>query len=126
MPRKPAATTADKAVTERILWPRAAIIGIRPSRLLSEEADTKDRRITWAVEANQISSPPCWSIRPMLRTPNPRCETSLKLQAPSGCKFQMLSASASREIEAAFATLVRERADALFVAPDAFLGHPQQ
>ena len=37
MPKKPAATTADKAVTERILWPRAAIIGIRPSRLLSED-----------------------------------------------------------------------------------------
>jgi putative ABC transport system substrate-binding protein len=31
---------------------------------------------------------PCWSIRPMLQTPNPRCETSLKLQAPSGCKFR--------------------------------------
>ena len=30
-------------------------------------------------------------------------------------------ASTSREIDAAFATAVRERADALFVAPDAFL-----
>ena len=34
----------------------------------------------------------------------------------------MLKARTSREIEAAFATLERERADALFVAPDAFLG----
>jgi len=34
----------------------------------------------------------------------------------------VLKARTSREIEAAFATLERERADALFVAPDAFLG----
>jgi putative ABC transport system substrate-binding protein len=37
-----------------------------------------------------------------------------------GLQTQVLNASTSREIEAAFATLVRERADALFVAPDAF------
>ena len=35
-----------------------------------------------------------------------------------GLQTQVLNASTSREIEAAFATLVRERADALFVAPD--------
>jgi putative ABC transport system substrate-binding protein len=38
-----------------------------------------------------------------------------------GLQIQVLNASTSREIEAAFATLVREHADALFVAPDAFL-----
>jgi putative ABC transport system substrate-binding protein len=37
-----------------------------------------------------------------------------------GLQIQVLKASTSREIEAAFATLVRERADALFIAPDAF------
>jgi DNA-binding LacI/PurR family transcriptional regulator len=37
-----------------------------------------------------------------------------------GLQIQLLNASTSREIEAAFATLVRDRADALFVAPDAF------
>ena len=37
-----------------------------------------------------------------------------------GLEIQVLHASTSREIEAAFATLVRERADALFVAPDGF------
>ena len=37
-----------------------------------------------------------------------------------GLQIQLLNASTSREIEAAFATLVRERADALFVAPDGF------
>jgi putative tryptophan/tyrosine transport system substrate-binding protein len=36
-----------------------------------------------------------------------------------GLQIQVLNASTSREIEAAFATLVRERADALFIAPDA-------
>jgi putative ABC transport system substrate-binding protein len=37
-----------------------------------------------------------------------------------GLQIQVLNASTSREIEAAFATLVRDRADALFVAADGF------
>jgi putative ABC transport system substrate-binding protein len=37
-----------------------------------------------------------------------------------GLQIQVLNASTIREIEAAFATLVHERADALFVAPDGF------
>jgi putative ABC transport system substrate-binding protein len=37
-----------------------------------------------------------------------------------GLQTQVLNASTSREIETAFATLARDRADALFVAPDAF------
>ena len=37
-----------------------------------------------------------------------------------GLQIQVLNASTSREIDAAFATLARERPDALFVAPDAF------
>ena len=37
-----------------------------------------------------------------------------------GLQIQVLNASTSREIEAAFATLVRDRADALFVGPDGF------
>ena len=39
-----------------------------------------------------------------------------------GLQIQVLNASTSREIEAAFATLVRDRADALFVAPDGLFG----
>jgi len=37
-----------------------------------------------------------------------------------GWQIQVLKASTSREIEAAFATLVSDRAGALFIAPDAF------
>ena len=37
-----------------------------------------------------------------------------------GLQTQVLNASTSREIEAAFVALVRDRADALFVAPDGF------
>src|SRR5262245_38434595 len=37
-----------------------------------------------------------------------------------GLQIQILNASTSREIDAAFATLVRERPDALFVGNDAF------
>jgi putative ABC transport system substrate-binding protein len=38
-----------------------------------------------------------------------------------GLQMQVLNASAIREVDAALATLVRERPDALFVAPDPFL-----
>jgi ABC-type uncharacterized transport system substrate-binding protein len=37
-----------------------------------------------------------------------------------GLQIQVLNASTSREIEAAFAAVVREQADALFLAPDGF------
>jgi len=37
-----------------------------------------------------------------------------------GLQIQVLNASTSREIDAAFASLARERPDALFVAPDGF------
>src|SRR5262249_60979093 len=37
-----------------------------------------------------------------------------------GLQVEVLNAGPSREIDAAFATLVRERCDALFVAADAF------
>jgi putative ABC transport system substrate-binding protein len=37
-----------------------------------------------------------------------------------GLQIHVLNASTSREIEAAFATLARERPDALFVVPDLF------
>src|SRR5438067_1095453 len=37
-----------------------------------------------------------------------------------GLQIQVINASTSREIEAAIATIVRERADALFVAADGF------
>jgi putative tryptophan/tyrosine transport system substrate-binding protein len=37
-----------------------------------------------------------------------------------GLQIQVLNASTSREIDAAFATLARDRPDALFVAPDGF------
>jgi putative ABC transport system substrate-binding protein len=39
-----------------------------------------------------------------------------------GLQIQVLNASTSREIEATFATLVRERADALYISPDTFFG----
>ena len=41
-----------------------------------------------------------------------------------GLQIQVLNASTSREIDAAFATLVRERADALFVGADPFFQQP--
>ena len=51
-------------------------------------------------------------------------ESTLRAVEPAaramGLQIQILNASTSREIDAAFATLVRERPDALFVGNDAF------
>src|SRR5262247_2927655 len=54
----------------------------------------------------------------------PTAETTL-LDIPEaaralGLQIQIVNASTSREIEAAFATLVRDRSEALFVGPDGF------
>ena len=59
-------------------------------------------------------------VNPAIRRPRPRCETWSRLPAPWGCKSRSFNASTSREINAAFAILVRERPDALFVGLDAF------
>jgi putative ABC transport system substrate-binding protein len=54
----------------------------------------------------------------------PTAETTLRETSKAahdlGLQIQILNASSSREIEAAFTTLVRERPDALFIAPDGF------
>jgi putative tryptophan/tyrosine transport system substrate-binding protein len=50
-------------------------------------------------------------------------ETTLRdVQEAIGLQIQVHEASTSREIDAAFATLARERSDALFVASDGFFG----
>ena len=46
-------------------------------------------------------------------------ETVQEAARATGLQIQIFNASTNREIEAAFAGLVRDRADALFVAPDA-------
>ena len=55
---------------------------------------------------------------------NPTAETTLRDAGPAGramgLQIQVLNASTSREIDAAFATFVRERPDALFVGGDGF------
>jgi ABC-type uncharacterized transport system substrate-binding protein len=45
-----------------------------------------------------------------------------KVAGDFGLQIQVLNASNSREIDAAFAAISRKRAEALFVAPDAFFG----
>ena len=61
---------------------------------------------------------PYLSIRPTLEGRRLRAGTLNRLLASLGCILQFYDASTSKEIDAAYATLVRERPDALFVAPD--------
>ena len=63
-------------------------------------------------------------IAVLVNPANAKITTTLRdvqAAAPTlGLQIQMLNASTIGEIDAAFATLARERPDALFVAPDAF------
>jgi len=56
----------------------------------------------------------------------PSAETTLRdipeAARAIGLQIQVLNASTSREIEAAFVSLVRDRADALYIGPDGFFG----
>jgi putative ABC transport system substrate-binding protein len=68
--------------------------------------------------------PTALRIAVLLNPANPTTETPLRdVQEAArtiGLQIHVLNASTSREIDAVFATLARERPDALFVAPDAF------
>jgi putative tryptophan/tyrosine transport system substrate-binding protein len=63
-------------------------------------------------------------IAVLVNPANPSTEGTLRdIPEPArsfGLQIQVFNAGTSREIEAAFATLLRDRADALFVAPDGF------
>ena len=60
----------------------------------------------------------------LINPANPNAESTVRdLEAAAramGLQIQVLNASTSREIDAAFATLLRERPDALFVSGDPF------
>ena len=69
---------------------------------------------------------------PLVNPANPSAIESTLREIPEaaralGLQIAVLNASTRGEIEAAFSTLVRDRADALFVAPDGFFtGRPVQ
>ena len=56
----------------------------------------------------------------MPQPPSPRYGSVQEAAPTIGLQIQILNASTIGEIDAAFATLARERPDALFVAGDAF------
>ena len=67
-----------------------------------------------AVRINVLVNPANAPVAEVVLRDIPQAARALGLQ------IGVLKASTSREIEAAFATLERERADALFIAPDGF------
>jgi len=56
----------------------------------------------------------------MPRLRRPHYERYQKLHTPSDCKLRSLTPAPAARSRPAFATLSRDRADALFLAPDAF------
>ena len=63
---------------------------------------------------------PYSSIQPMQRPRRPCYGISKPAVRTTGLKIQVLKASTSQEIHAAFAAMVRERSEALFLGSDPF------
>src|SRR5262245_57562236 len=96
-------------------WPK---LRPRPSR--SSSASVTTRRLALLHEL----VPKAVRIAVLVNPSNPATEGTLRdtLEAARaiGLQIQVLKASTRSEIEAAFATLVRDRAEALYVAGDVF------
>src|SRR5438034_1746940 len=63
---------------------------------------------------------PCWSIRPTLGPPRLRYATYRTPPVQWDCKFRSSRPAPGARAKQPSATLVQDRADALFVAPDGF------
>jgi putative ABC transport system substrate-binding protein len=76
------------------------------------------------LELLRVLVPGAVRVAVLINPNNPAADITLKeLDAAAratGLQVQVLNASTSREIDAAFATIARERLDALFVSPAAF------
>ena len=62
-------------------------------------------------------------VDPRFRTPERAMRDVTAAASAMGLQVDVVQASDSREIESVFRTLVDNKADALLVGPDAFLGH---
>ena len=98
-----------------------------PGRAATSQGSISSRLSWWQSGWNSCASwcperlvLPCSSIRPMLRVPRSTLRDVEAAARAMGLQIQVFNASTSREIDAAFATLVRERPDALFVGTDTF------
>jgi putative tryptophan/tyrosine transport system substrate-binding protein len=85
---------------------------------LNQEVASKRLRLLHELVPNAVR------VALLVNPANAPSETALRIvqeAAPTiGLQIQILKASTSREIDAAFATIERERPDALFVSGDAF------
>jgi putative ABC transport system substrate-binding protein len=68
--------------------------------------------------------PAATRVAVLVNPTNPNAQSALREVEPAarslGLQIQVLNASTNREVDAAFATLVREQPDVLFVSPDGF------
>ena len=92
---------------------------MRPASILNQEVASKRLRLLHELVPNAVR------VAVLVNPANaPGTETALRIvqeAAPTiGLQIQILKASTSREIDAAFATIEREGPDALFVSGDAF------
>ena len=77
------------------------------------------------LELMRVFAPATTRVAVLVNPTGANAQATLRDVEPAaramGMQVQVLNASTSREIDAAFATMVRERPDALFVGVDAFL-----
>jgi putative ABC transport system substrate-binding protein len=83
------------------------------TELVAKRLELLRELVPAAARAAVLVNPAGPSVEPTLRDVEPAARAI-------GLQIQVLNASTSREIDAAFATIVRERPDALFVGTDPF------
>ena len=88
-------------------------INIVTGELVAKQLELLHELVPGAARVAVLINPTAPNVERILRDVEPAARAI-------GLQIQVLNASTSHEIDAAFATFVRERPDALFVVPDAF------
>ena len=89
-PRRSRSSSGSPKTRSSSVWSRAwpGRAAMRPASIFSTRKSWPSGWVSCTTSCPRPFGLPCWSIRPMLRTPRPRYATYRKLPAPSDCKFR--------------------------------------
>ena len=96
----------------------------RPGRNLTGINFLNSELVAKRLELLREMVPAVTRVAVLVNSPGPTAETTIRDVEPAaramGLQIQIVNASTSREIDAAFANIVRERSDALYVGNESF------
>ena len=120
-PRRSRSSSASAKIPSRWVWSPAlpGRAATQPVSIISCRSLCPNGWVSFISWCPKPFVSPCWSTRPTLRPPTPRCELCRKSPAPSGCRLKSSTLAPSARSSPP-SPPSRARADALFVAPDGF------